>query len=173
MKYILLLAPLLFFSGCGAVGQTTFSVTEPPIETPPSNEASVYTNDRFGFSFEIPESFQVFALTPEQTAVEATADSDLVFLVEEESNFFTIRGIKSTQSAHEWLTQNLAFFYLDGQAGQRVGEIDGHQAIFLTGSGTSSSPARVILIQLSERFLIVTFEKESAVFEALLESLHM
>ncbi|PJE77211.1 hypothetical protein COV05_00325 [Candidatus Uhrbacteria bacterium CG10_big_fil_rev_8_21_14_0_10_48_16] len=166
----LLIGPILFLSGCGSVAEIPETNLAPVEEQVDLIQGEQYINTRFGYAFGVPEGMGVYALTAEQTAVGAEADSSLVFLVEGETNFFTIRGIEEARSPHEWLTQNLAFFYPTGEASQRLGEFAGSQALFLRGAGTSESPAQLIVFRLGEYLIVITYEQETEVFETVLES---
>lgn len=171
MKPFWLLFGLCFFLvGCGTPDVSTQSSTPQADSQPESVQADVYQNTRFGYAFEIPDKMDLYALTEEQTAVSASGDSEVIFLVEGETNFFTVRGMEDTRSPHEWLSQNLVFFYPTGDAAQRVGEISGQQAIFLRGSGTATSPARLIVFQLHGNLLVITYEQDSQAFDRLMET---
>ncbi len=172
MKYLsFYLIFLVFFSGCGTVPvsgtQVDQTVSEPILE-----DQETYKNTHFGYSFVIPEGLAVYTLTDEQLAVPATEDSETIFLIDGETNFFTIRGIEdSTKSAHEWLSDHFSFFYPTGEAGQRVGDLAGQQAFFLSGDGTATSPARLIVVEFEEKTIVITYEKEVETFDTLLDSI--
>ena len=161
---------ILSLSGCGSVPATPASTVEPEASGSVEIDRNRYQNARFGYEFWIPDGVTVYALTPEQTAVPAQAESDVVFLVDGETNFFTVRGIEDVRTPHEWLTQNLAFFYPTGDAAQRVGEFAGGEAIFLTGTGTATSPAKLIVCSLSGRLLIISYEQDSPLFDKVAQS---
>ncbi|TAL50979.1 hypothetical protein EPN81_01230 [Patescibacteria group bacterium] len=174
MKAILLLSALVFVvSGCGLtsvtpeIGSGTF---EPEPVLPLENS---YQNTRFGYVFGVPEGRTVYALTHEQTAVAAREDSDVIFLVEGETNFFTVRGIEDVRSSHEWITKNLPFFYPTGDAAQQVGEFAGAQAIFLRGGGTATSPARLIVLSWNGNLIVISYEQDTGTFEELMETFQL
>ena len=161
---------VFFFSGCGSVSAPKNELNQPSLE-PVSFHQEIYKNIRFGYSFAIPEGMVVYTLTHEQTAAPAKEDSETIFLVDGETNFFTMRGIEdSTESAHQWLSDHVSFFYPTGEAGQRVGELAGQQAFFLSGDGTVISPARLIVVQFEQNMIVITYEKEIEAFDSLLES---
>jgi len=172
MKYLSFsLVFFLFFSGCGTV-PAPVKETDQTVSEPIFNDQETYKNTNFGYSFYIPEGMAVYTLTDEQLAVPAKEDSETIFLIDGETNFFTVRGIEeSTKSAHEWLSDHFSFFYPTGEAGQRVGELAGQQAFFLSGDGTATSPARVIVVQFQEKTIVITYEKELEAFERLLDSI--
>ena len=171
MRLILLLFPLLFLlAGCGSTVSEPESEPQPPAQEVDSGPESRYRNSRFGYALNPPENLPVYALTPEQTAVLADEQAEVVFLVENETNFFTIRGIQDSRSAHEWVTQNILFFYPTGDAAQRVTEFAGHQAIVLTGSGTTESPAKLIVFQYNGNLIVISYEHDTPTFESLLEA---
>ena len=162
---------LLVGAGCTqSVEEQEISVDtgEPMVDEP---SGAVYTNVRFGYAFEVPDGQMLYALTAQQTAVAADEQAQTVFLVENETNLFTIRGIENGGSAHEWISTNLSFFYPTGDAAQRVGEVDGKQALFLTGQGTSPSPARVVVYEHEGDVIVISLERESLTFEEALASL--
>jgi hypothetical protein len=163
---------ILLFSGCGtSVPPTVVSVVTESEQT--ESAETGYRNTRFGYVLEVPEGLTLFALTSEQTAVPADGESDVVFLVESETNFFTVRGIEGTATPHEWITQNLSFFYPTGDAAQQVGEIDGVQAIFLRGAGTATSPARLIVLSREGKLIVISYEQETELFRRLVETLEL
>ena len=172
MKYLSFsLIFLLFFSGCGAIPAPVKEADQTDLE-PVFDDHETYQNTHFGYSFDIPEGMVVYTLTDEQLAVPAQEDSETVFLIDGETNFFTVRGIEdSTRSAHEWLTDHFSFFYPTGEAGQRVGELAGQQAFFLSGDGTATSPARLIVVEFEEKTIVITYEKEIEAFDTLLDSI--
>lgn len=163
-------AGILLLTGCGTVPLAN----EPADDSTTSDSFEVqeneYRNTRFGYGLQVPDGATLYALTPEQTAVAADENSDVVFLVDGETNFFTVRGIEDTRTPHEWLTQNLSFFYPTGDAAQRVGEFAETQAIFLQGSGTATSPARLIVLSLEGKLIIISYEQDTALFESLVGS---
>src|SRR3989338_4254807 len=94
---------LFVLSGCGQAlpsSEDSLGRMEPEGVLVQENE---YQNARFGYALLVPEGMALYALTAEQTAVAASEESDVVFLVEGETNFFTIRGIEDTRTPHEWL----------------------------------------------------------------------
>ena len=161
---------ILMLSGCGTVPL----VVEPTVDPASTGSFEVqenrYRNTRFGYALQVPDGAILYALTPEQTAVAADEDADVVFLVDGETNFFTVRGVEDSRTPHEWLTQNLSFFYPTGDAAQMVGEFAGTQAIFLQGSGTATSPARLIVLSTGEKLIIISYEQDTALFESLVGS---
>lgn len=161
---------IFLLTGCGTVPLAV----EPVIDSTTSGALEVpgngYRNTRFGYVLQVPEGTILYALTSEQTAVAADENSDVVFLVDGETNFFTVRGVQDSRTPHEWLTQNLSFFYPTGEAAQRVGEFAGTQAIFLQGSGTATSPARLIVFSLGETLIVISYEQDTALFESLVGS---
>ncbi|MCR4313998.1 MAG: hypothetical protein NUV84_01995 [Candidatus Uhrbacteria bacterium] len=166
----LFFAGILLLAGCGTVPLSV----EPVVDSTSSGSLEVqenwYRNTRFGYVLQVPDGATLYTLTPQQTAVVADEDSDVVFLVDGETNFFTVRGIEDSRTPHEWLTQNLSFFYPTGDAAQRVGEFAGTQAIFLQGSGTASSPARLIVLSLGGTLIVISYEQDTALFESLVGS---
>lgn len=168
-RLVAFFSAILILSGCGAsVPPTAVSVVTDASQT--EQQGNGYRNTRFGYVLGVPEDRILFALTSEQTAVPADGESDVVFLVESETNFFTVRGIEGTVTPHEWITQNLSFFYPTGDAAQQVGEIDGVQAIFLRGSGTSTSPARLIVLSRDGKLIVISYELETELFDRLIET---
>ncbi len=165
-----LFVALFLLSGCGLVlpspGDSS-ELMEPEVVLAQENE---YQNTRFRYSLLVPEGRALYALTPEQTAMTASEESEVVFLVDGETNFFAVRGIEDTRTPHEWLTKNLSFFYPTGDAAQRVGELGGEQAIFLRGSGTSTSPARLIVLSHEGVLIVISYEQDTETFEVLVES---
>jgi outer membrane lipoprotein-sorting protein len=157
-------------SGCGVASQEIVQSADSIVEEADVSNGNDYRNTRFGYRVQVPEGSVLFALTQEQTAVEADEQSDLVFFVENETNFFTIRGVEDVRSPHEWLTQNLNFFYPTGDAAQRVELFAGTQAISLRGNGTSESPAKLIVFQLHGKLIVITYEQDSSSFGAFLSS---
>ncbi|MBI4435381.1 hypothetical protein HY630_01810 [Candidatus Uhrbacteria bacterium] len=161
---------LFVLSGCGQAApspEDSLGRLEPEAVLAQGNE---YQNTRFGYALLVPDGMALYGLTPEQTAVAASEESDVVFLVEGETNFFTVRGIEDKRTPHEWLTENLSFFYPTGDAAQRIGELGGEPAIFLRGSGTSTSPARLIVLSREGTLLVISYEQETDTFESLVES---
>src|SRR3989339_1368462 len=157
MKYLSFsLIFLLFFSGCGTIPAPDTQAEQPSVESF-SDDLEIYKNTYFGYSFNIPKGMAVYTLTDEQLAGPAQEDSETIFLIEGETNFFTIRGIEEpTMSAHEWLSDHFSFFYPIGEAGQRVGELAGQQAFFLSGEGTTVSPARLIAVEVQDKIIVIT-----------------
>ncbi len=161
---------LLVVSGCG--------ISTPASEIVPKNEEkevvspqeNIYQNTRFGYRITLPEGAVPYALTQEQTAISAQEDSGVIFFVEGETNFFTIRGIEGVRSPHEWLSQNLSFFYPTGDAAQQIVEFAGGQAFVLKGSGTASSPARLIVLPLNGNLIVISYEQDTKTFEDLVDS---
>jgi hypothetical protein len=161
---------ILIISGCGTV-PVDDTVPEPmAVSDMAQMQENEYRNTRFGYVFTVPDGLVVYALTSEQTAVVASEDSDVVFLVEGETNFFTVRGMEESRTPHEWLTQNLDFFYPTGDAAQRVGELAGSQAIFLRGDGTPTSPAQLIVSSLAGNLIVITYEQDTSTFETVVKS---
>jgi len=172
MKRIwLLISTFVLLAGCEATPVDVDIDVSKEQTQEVERSANEYQNTRFGYTLLIPEGMVAYALTQEQTAVPAAEDSEVVFFVDGETNFFTVRGIDDGRTSHEWLTQNLPFFYPTGDAAQRVGEVSGASAIFLQGSGTPESPARLAVIAWNNVLIVVTYEQETPVFNALLESL--
>lgn len=167
--YLFLLI-IVVVSGCGTVVSTDESLVTFTDSTALEVQKNGYRNTRFGYGFDVPEGLVVYALTDSQTAVAASEDSEVVFLVDGETNFFTVRGIEDSRTPHEWLTENLLFFYPIGDAAQRVGEFAGAQAIFLRGSGTPTSPAQLIVCSLEGKLIVVSYEQETPTFQSLVES---
>lgn len=155
--------------GCEAVGSVPKPLTLTGQE---SDQTSVpdYYNARFGYALDLPEGYSLYALSSDQTAIHADSFSEIVFLVEGETNYFTIRGIEEEQSVHEWITRNLTFFYPTGDAAQRVEDFAGEQAIYLAGQGQSDSPAQVIVTSHGKNVIVISFEREAAAFETILQS---
>lgn len=172
MRFLFAFLGLLFVgAGCTSSVQEQEVLFESGEEAVAEPSGTVYTNVRFGYALEIPDGQTLYALTPEQTAVTADEQAQTVFLVEDETNLFTIRGIENGGSAHEWISRSIVFFYPTGDAAQRVGEIDGQQALFLAGQGSSESPARVVVFEHAGNVIVVSFERESVVFAQALASL--
>ncbi|NQV90165.1 hypothetical protein HQ487_02045 [Candidatus Uhrbacteria bacterium] len=167
----ILFGAIIILPGCGAVGSgSLISDTPLVVEETDVSPHEMYSNTQFGYAFEIPEGMTVYAVTDDQTAVHADESSRLIFLVDGETNFFTIRVVEDVRSTHEWLSQNLSFFYPTGEAAQRVGEIAGEQAIFLRGAGTNESPAQVIVFQLHGALVVISYEQETEVFQQVINN---
>ncbi len=168
---ILLVVPILLgFSGCEAVEVIPEAVKEDSAtDVMSEREALGYENTTHGYSFD-PQGNPVWGLTDAQTAAPAQSDSQTVFIIEGDDNFFTVRSIVGARSAHEWLSQELIFFYPTGDAAQNVGTIDGREAIFLRGSGTIDSPSRVIVIQHNGQLLVISYDRDSSTFATMIES---
>ncbi|HLD20732.1 MAG TPA: hypothetical protein VJB64_01405 [Patescibacteria group bacterium] len=174
MKGIWFIGAVMFFaSGCGVTSLPPETVSQTSENEAVLLQENAYQNTRFGYRLAIPEGTTPYALTPEQTAVSAQEESDVVFLVEGETNFFTVRGIEGAGSPHEWLTQNLSFFYPTGDAAQQVGELAGEQAIFLRGSGTATSPARLIVLSWNGNLIVISYEQDTGTFEELVSSFQL
>lgn len=170
LRFWLFFASILVISGCGTVPAVADS-QQPSMDSDSApTQENRYHNTRFGYSFVVPEGLAVYALTPEQTAVAASEDSEVVFLVDGETNFFTVQGIEDSRTPHEWLTENLLFFYPTGDAAQRVGEFAGTQAIFLRGSGTPTSPTQLIVCSLEGKLIVVSYEQDTPTFQSLVET---
>jgi hypothetical protein len=154
--------------GCGKTQgqpQTTSNTTEPP----PVQEGTFYHNTRFGYQFVVPDDTPVYALNLEnQTARLAGSEDEIVFVAGEGTNVLTVRALQGAGSAHEWLTSHLTFFYPRGEAAQRIETLGGEQAISLYGDGTSESPARLMVTQTGDTLIVITFEQEDDVFNAIL-----
>lgn len=166
----LFLVSTFVISGCGTTSWVVEQVVESDAAVSIDVQENGYRNTRFGYVLQVPDGVTLYTLTPEQTAVTADEDSDIVFLVDGETNLFTVRGIEDNRTPHEWLTQNLSFFYPTGNAAQRVGEFAGKEAIFLQGSGTATSPARLIVFSLGETLIVISYEQDTALFESLVGS---
>lgn len=174
MKGIWLICAVVFFApGCGVTSLPPETASQTSENEAVLMQENTYQNTRFGYRLAIPEGGTPYALTPEQTAISASEDSDVVFLVEGETNFFTIRGIEDVRSPHEWLTQNLSFFYPTGDAAQQVGTFAGEQAIFLRGSGTATSPARLIVLSWNGNLIVISYEQDTSTFEELVDSFEL
>lgn len=163
-------AGILLISGCGTVPLAIEPVSNSTTSGVLEVQENGYRNTRFGYVLQVPEGVTLYAITPEQTAVAADEQSEVVFLVDGETNFFTVRGIEDSRTPHEWLTENLSFFYPTGDAAQRVGEFAGTEAIFLQGTGTVASPARLVVFSLEGKLIIISYEESTTMFESLVES---
>lgn len=170
MRLVCLLFPSVFIlTGCGVSVPDSVQTPQPLVQEVDSKSQFSYRNTRFGYTMNLPEDLVVYALTPEQTAVLADEQAEVVFVVEEETNFFTVRGVEDSRSAHEWVTDHLSFFYPTGDAAQRVAEFAGHQAIILRGTGSSDSPAKLIVFRYNDHLIVISYEQDTPVFELLLE----
>ena len=172
---LILLAVFLvvILAGCGATPQSV-SDSSPEFDSGVQQDVSVYENTRFGYRFAVPNGSTVYGIQLEdQAAVPAGAQEEIVFVPGEETNYLTMRGIDTAQTAHEWLTANLPFFYPKGEAAQKVSEVDGRLAIILRGEGTASSPARLMVVQGDGKLLVLTFERNEDDFETLTSSLRL
>ncbi|MEK7620079.1 MAG: hypothetical protein AAB413_02465 [Patescibacteria group bacterium] len=169
-RALIFLAGFLLVSGCGVAPSAVEQVVDPDSSGSFEVQENGYRNTRFGYTLQVPEGTTLYGLTSEQTAVAADEDSDVVFLVDGETNFFTVRGVEDSRTPHEWLTQNLSFFYPTGDAAQRVGEFVGTQAIFLQGTGTAVSPARLVVLSSEGKLIIISYEQDTVLFESLIDS---
>lgn len=129
-----------------------------------------YVNLAYGYGFDPAEGYDVWELTQEQTAAPAGEEATMVFVIGEEDNLFTVRGIDGARSAHEWISQEISFFYPSGNAAQRVGEIDGREAIYLRGTGGVDSPAHVVVVQNGEQLLVISYDRENTEFDTMLST---
>ncbi|NQV89135.1 MAG: hypothetical protein HQ488_02330 [Parcubacteria group bacterium] len=160
---------LLFIVGCGTqvdgVEQTdVVSLPEPP------SHIGGYVNTAYGYQLDPLEEMEVWELTGEQAATKAGETATTIFIIEEEDNLFTVRGIDDARSSHEWLSQEVSFFYPSGDAAQRVGELDGEDAIFLRGTGAADSPARLIVAQHGSQLVVISHDHDNERFDLLLET---
>lgn len=171
-KILIVITPFLFLFGCGDVGGNVQQVSDGTSDESVEDVGDVYKNDRFGYSFVISSGVTVYGIKlDDQTAVPADPQSEIVFVPGEGTNYLTARVIETRQSVHEWLTENLLFFYPSGVASQKVDEVDGRLAIILRGDGTTKSPARLMVLQGDEKLLVITFERDEAMFDELVASL--
>lgn len=169
-SFVLLFFASFFVGGCGSVYEQEM-LLESPAQPKPSTQ-QVYENSRFQYQFSIPDGSIVYALNlADQTAHEAQNQDEVVFVTGEETNVLTIRGLETEQSAHEWLTQHLSFFYPTGEVAQTIGEIDGQRALFFLGEGAPDSPHRLIVVEQDHQLMIITIEQEAVLFEKILASL--
>jgi hypothetical protein len=162
---------LLVVSGCGTIDAPQV-VPDDVISEDIAEEVEPagYVNAAYYYQFDPPEDVQLLALSDAQTATLADEVSDIVFLILDETNLFTVRAIEDTRSVHEWLSQEFGFFYPTGEAGQWVDELGGNQAIYLSGSGTVGSPARVIVSRHGEHLIVISYDREEEQFEAIVDS---
>lgn len=163
---------LLLTSGCGVVSDAPQTRVSQEVETPDEvliPEAG-YVNTAFSYQFDPPEDAQLLALSDAQTATMADEESQIVFLIQDETNLFTVRAIEDSRSVHEWLSQEFGFFYPTGEAGQWIDDLGGQQAIFLSGSGTVGSPARVIVARHGEHLFVLSYDREEVLFDAIVDS---
>lgn len=168
---VLFLILLLVISGCGTVeAPQVVPDTVVPEDVAEEVEPAGYVNSVFYYQFDPPEDVQLLALSDEQIATLADEASDIVFMILDETNLFTVRAIEDTRSVHEWLSQEFGFFYPTGEAGQWVDELGGNQAIYLSGSGTVGSPARVIVARHGEHLIVISYDREEEQFEAIVDS---
>lgn len=173
-RALILIFPLMLLSGCGSTESTMNSPSvdvsnqEDVMET--MTDGPIYENQKFGYKIRIPDDQYVFELSSEQTAIKAEEDSEMVFIVEDQTNFLTIRGITEAIPAHQWLSQNLFFFYPTGEAAQQIQTFAGVDAIVLKGTGASDSPARLMVFPFHEHLMVISYEKESEQFDQILSS---
>lgn len=157
--------------GCGLQGPAVFQddlITDQHVESERINE---YRNEKYGYKFNMSEGIDVLAVDVDgQRAMSADAESEVVFVQDGETNFLTVRVITTGESAHDWLSKQLRFFYPTADAAQSVGELDGRQAIVLRGSGQGDSPACVMVVQNGESVVVITWERDSEIFKTVVES---
>jgi hypothetical protein len=171
MKRLLgLIILVLFMSGCGNSQPEVVIVDDVVSDTSVEvMDLDGYVNTAFGYQFSLPEGVDVYGLTDRQTAGEAQVDSSVVFMIVDETNLFTIRGIEDDRSVHEWLSQEFSFFYPTGEAAQHVAQLGGEQAIYLTGGGSAGSPARVIVSKHKGQLIVISLDRSAQVYEDLIE----
>lgn len=168
---VVFLILLLVIGGCGTVEAPQVVPDDViPEDVAEDVEPAGYVNSAFYYQFDPPEDVQLLALSDVQTATLADEASDIVFMILDETNLFTVRAIEDTRSVHEWLSQEFGFFYPTGEAGQWVDELGGNQAIYLSGSGTVGSPARVIVARHGEHLFVISYDREEEQFEAIIDS---
>lgn len=166
VPHMFLVAALLFIVGCGTQVDEVEQIDL--VEVPePSSQGGGYVNTAYGYQFDPPEEMDVWELTGDQAAAKAGETATTVFIIEEEDNLFTVRGIDDARSSHEWLSQEVGFFYPGGDAAQRVGKLDGEEAIFLRGTGAVDSPARLIVAQHGSQLVVISYDHESESFDSL------
>jgi hypothetical protein len=162
-------AALLFIVGCGIQVDEVEQTDVAALPEPPSHIGG-YVNTAYGYQFDPLEEMQVWELTGDQAATKAGETATTIFIIEEEDNLFTVRGIDDARSSHEWLSKEVSFFYPSGDAAQRVGELDGEDAIFLRGTGAADSPARLIVATHKNQLVVISHDHDSENFDRLLET---
>jgi hypothetical protein len=170
---LLIIILVLFLSGCGGIKKNAQDESQDfftPLEQ--AKDGEFYRNTFFGYEFVIPQSTVIYGIRLEdQIAVLADEESEIVFVPGEGTNYLTARVVDTQQTAHEWLTESLLFFYPNGEAAQKIIEVDGHLAIMLRGNGSADSPARLMVVQGNEKLLVITNERYEEAFEKLVASL--
>ena len=162
-------AALLFSVGCGIQVDEVDQTDVVALPEPPSHIGG-YVNTAYGYQFDPLEEMEVWELTGDQAATKAGQTATTVFIIEEEDNLFTVRGIDDARSSHEWLSQEVSFFYPSGDAAQRMGELDGEDAIFLRGTGAADSPSRLIVAQHGSQLVVISHDRDSESFDVLLDT---